>query len=75
MNDIVERLRGNYSSPMALEAAAEIERLRAERDLARVEVCNRAVRMKVIPSRVLSCPKAYAKERGWDCYKEATDGK
>jgi hypothetical protein len=48
------------------EAAAEIERLRAERDEARREVSY------LRPSVCLGTQTAnqYARERGWDCFKE-----
>ena len=38
----------------------EIERLRAERDEARREICN----LSIHP------PRDYALERGWTCFKE-----
>lgn len=68
--DITERLRDrdNHDS---LEAADEIERLRAERDEARREVCQ---------SRSTSYPhdmkEVYeiADSRGWDCYKDNPTG-
>lgn len=49
------------------EAAAEIERLRKERDEARREVCSMnetGLRMNE------SDKKREAKRRGWDCFKE-----
>lgn len=46
------------------EAADEIERLRAERDEARREVCY----MKDFHG----LPQDYAEERGWDCFKHLT---
>ena len=52
------------------EAADEIERLRAERDEARREVCSMnetGLRMNE------SDKKREAKRRGWDCFKENTD--
>ena len=51
------------------EAADEIERLRAERDEARREVCSMnetGLRMNE------SDKKREAKRRGWDCFKEGT---
>ena len=54
----------------AFEAADEIERLRAERDEARREVCNMnetGLRMNE------SDKKREAKRRGWDCFKEHAD--
>ena len=47
-----------------LIAADEIERLRKERDDARREVCE----LKLVNAY------DYATDRGWDCFKEATDG-
>ena len=48
------------------DAAAEIERLRAERDEARREVSY------MRPSVCLGAQTAneYSRERGWDCFKE-----
>lgn len=48
------------------EAAYEIERLRAERDEARREVCNMMHKTGFLNGD-------YADSRGWDCFKE--DGK
>lgn len=68
--DIVERLlrfTGNNTDwPTISEAAAEIERLIAERDEARREVSY------LRPSVCLGAQTAneYARERGWDCFKE-----
>lgn len=55
-------------SPICHEAAEEIERLRAERDEARREVCSMnetGLRMNE------SDKKREAKRRGWDCWEEA----
>lgn len=69
--DIVTRLReadgGYFMRQMFTEAVAEIERLRAERDEARREVCE------LLYNRQGGWPKEHANERGWDCFKE--DGK
>lgn len=46
------------------EAADEIERLRAERDEARREICRMVFASGGIP------PAEYAKTIGWDCFKE-----
>jgi hypothetical protein len=69
-------------------AADEIERLRAERDEARREVCTSVAsgrdRKQFTPVNGLGSaaiaafrkpvhPKSVARERGWDCFKE--DGK
>ena len=66
-DDIVNRLRllSNGLTPISesnvmREAATEIERLRAERDEARREVCN----LSIHP------PRDYALERKWDCFEE-----
>lgn len=77
----------DYSSPIArevvvrsdkrwLEAADEIERLRAERDEARRWVCQ----LLASPDSVMHLAKPgngtksdFAAEQGWDCFKEATD--
>ena len=64
--DIVEYLRRNAAfnyKDTYLAAADEIERLRAERDEARREVCN----LSIHP------PRDYALERGWNCFKENTN--
>jgi len=79
-DDIVARLRYytqvDTTSPVfivnadLLKAADEIERLRAERDEARCEVCQ--MKGTVWWNRYFPHfdPKGYAKNRGWDCFKE-----
>jgi hypothetical protein len=71
--DIVTRLREWYWYPSktAHEAAAEIVRLRAERDEARREVCE----CKCSPPKTpfFGAPQELAEVNGWDCFKE--DGK
>lgn len=64
-NDIVARLRstGGLDARLLCAAADEIERLRAERDEARREVCELSYFGK-------EDVREYAKHRGWDCYKE-----
>ena len=59
--DIVSRLRDhtNRDDNDIAEAAAYIERLRAERDEARREICNDTPH-----------PELEAHERGWDCFKD-----
>ena len=47
---------------------AEHDALRAERDEARREVCE------LLYNRQGGWPKEHANERGWDCFKENTDG-
>ena len=58
------------------QAADEIERLREERDEARREVCafvsGRYSKDVVTLDR--SAALEEAKQRGWDCFKGATDG-
>ena len=70
-NDLVARLRirwdamGDMVNNERAAAADEIERLRAERDEARREVCNMnetGLRMNE------SDKKREAKRRGWDCF-------
>jgi hypothetical protein len=52
------------ASPMECESAGEeLERLRAERDEARREVCE------MPPRTYIKQAYAYAYLRGWDCYK------
>ena len=46
------------------DAAAEIERLRKERDELRREVCEYATTGETIGAALL-----YANSRGWDCFK------
>jgi hypothetical protein len=70
-DDIVARLRkqyvGNYNALLWDQAADEIERLRAERDEARREVCEMLERDAGFTAT------RQAENRGWDCFKE--DGK
>lgn len=70
--DIVLRLRDhtNRDDNDIAEAAAYIERLRAERDEARRIACEMEERVGCDDS---GCPKNglardHAKRRGWDCY-------
>jgi hemerythrin-like domain-containing protein len=69
--DIVDELREIermnttlHGAQMAARAVDEIERLRAERDDARREVCGWASRYFNEYSEHI------ARERGWDCFKE-----
>ncbi len=89
--DIVVRLResdgGYFMRQMFTEAADEIERLRAERDEARRELCaarrelcrNEAIirlqrnRVHRDSEDVVGLAKEIAVERGWDCFKENTN--
>jgi hypothetical protein len=69
-SEIVNRLRKNsecLAPSIMLDAADAIERLRAERDEARREVC----RMATVHH---GDPQAIACERGWSCFKQE-DGK
>ncbi|MFM2190208.1 MAG: hypothetical protein RL491_594 [Bacteroidota bacterium] len=56
------------------EAYAEIERLRGERDEARREICERVSTTRWQPQFPLMPKGQYAEERGWDCFKENTNG-
>ena len=71
--DIVTRLRAVLHNDRSVElmnreAADEIERLRAERDEARREICENVAAISASVNA-----KQWAQERGWDCFKE--DGK
>ena len=76
-DDIVTRLRAVLHNDRSVElmnreAADEIERLRAERDEARREVCQlmRADDYnEPFDGTVFEC----ATHRGWDCFKEDSD--
>jgi hypothetical protein len=70
MNDIVNRLRTNREclAPCLMDEAADtIERLTAERDEARREICV------MLEDATNNHRKNHAKRWGWDCFKE--DGK
>ena len=62
-NEIVDRLRmtGGLDRKVMLAAADAIERLMAERDEARIEVCR-------LEADGHDCEIEYAKQRGWDCH-------
>ena len=67
--DIVNLLRKNsecLAPSIMLAAAAEIERLRVERDEARREICRNEANH--LPT--MADPRREAKRRGWDCFKE-----
>ncbi len=69
-NDIVNRLRTNREclAPCLMDEAADtIERLTAERDEARREICV------MLEDATNNHRKNHAKRWGWDCFKE--DGK
>ena len=61
----------------AFGAADEIERLRAERDEARREICRRDCALDTdwlnspFPMQQ-SSPRMFARLYGWDCFKEGT---
>lgn len=74
-DDIVARLRQTHRvgcDCVGCEAADEIERLRAERDEARREICERVSTTRWQPQFPLMPKGQYAEERGWDCFKENT---
>ena len=75
--DIVVRLResdgGYFMRQMFTEAADEIERLRAERDEARREVCGLLVACHTDPDDDKPDPNLkhiHAGIRGWDCFND-----
>jgi uncharacterized coiled-coil DUF342 family protein len=81
--DIVRRLRleanamGEFStyasreySRLLLDSVEEIERLRAERDEARREICQLKGTVRWNHYFPHFDPKGYAKNRGWDCHKD-----
>ena len=77
--DIVPRLRDyiNRDDNDIAEAAAYIERLRKERDEARREVCGLLVACHTDPDDEEPDPNlkhVHAGIRGWDCFKENTNG-
>ena len=72
--DIVERLI-QAQLPICFEAAQLITWIRQERDEARQEICIRACdTLGAVISGSPASPQDYAKERGWDCFKEKSDG-
>jgi hypothetical protein len=69
MKDIINQLRMNsecLAPSIMLKAADEIERLRAERDEARREVCRNEANH--LPT--MADPRREAQRRGWDCFEE-----
>lgn len=53
------------------EAADEIERLRAERDMARREVCRLQEQVPINEmDKATTMAEDYAEERGWDCFRD-----
>jgi hypothetical protein len=77
--DIVNELRVHatieqISGTIFERAADEIERLRAERDEARLEVCKRVESASCLSDgEPTTTASDYARWCGWDCFKE--DGK
>jgi hypothetical protein len=61
---------GNYNMVIIHDAADEIERLRAERDEARREVCQMKGTVRWNHYFPHFDPKGYAENRGWDCHKD-----
>jgi hypothetical protein len=79
-DDIVVRLRRDCMSLIADEAAAYIERLRAERDEARRSCCEYAAIVDgadttegMESGRFYEIAMKYMKDRGWDCFKESDE--
>lgn len=79
-DDIVARLRvyakarieGGWATVFRADlhaAADEIERLRKERDEARVIACDMFARR--CTANRLTKARSYAQHMGWDCFKEA----
>ena len=62
---LIERLR-KEAFALAAWSCREIDRITAERDEARREVC-------VLMQRTGFLRGDYASERGWDCFKENTN--
>ena len=63
---LIERLR-KEAFALAAWSCREIDRITAERDEARREVCE------LLYNRQGGWPKEHATERGWDCFKEKTN--
>ena len=73
--DEIERLREQLrlANIDSFNTIADAERLRAERDEARREICKRISQTIWGPQFPLMTEQQYAEERGWDCFKENTD--
>lgn len=78
-NDLVVRLRirwdamGDMANDERAAAATEIERIRAERDQTRVQVCLLAAHIKHGDKYPLSKAMEVAEKLGWDCFEENTN--
>ena len=57
-----------------VDARHRVETLTAERDEARKEICERVSKTIWTPQFALMSKTQYAEERGWDCFKGASDG-
>ena len=82
-DDILRRLRNApwTTADDCNAAASEIERLRKERDEARRAACKGEAIIRLQRNRVhrdseevVRMTKEISVERGWDCYKENTNG-
>jgi len=67
---LIERLR-KEAFALAAWSCREIDRITAERDEARREVCDFCESGDEWNTPEVA--RQIAEERGWDCYKEATD--
>lgn len=70
--DEIERLRVivQKCTRLARNAKNAISTLRAERDEARREICDRVSTTKYEPQFALMSALQYAEERDWDCFEE-----
>lgn len=70
--DEIERLRVivQKCTRLARNAKNAILTLRAERDEARREICDRVSTTKYEPQFALMSALQYAEERDWDCFEE-----
>lgn len=76
--DEIERLRDLIEGHdyLAMGQRDQMKRLRWERDQARREICrNEADDISLELGGAAIFPASVAERRGWDCYKEATDGR
>jgi hypothetical protein len=71
LENLIKRQTSQMGEDVLLDAIAEIERLRSERDEARREVCE-LENLDWIGSVCRKGTKETAVERGWDCFKEET---